>query len=111
MSDSMMLKAGSVPDGPYLYRDWPAHITVNTPFSCNGSAPVPSPMSTQVGGSHYKDMPIQPAEYIIRNNIGWAEGCAIAYLSRWRQKGGVQDLEKAKHTIELLIAEEAARRD
>jgi hypothetical protein len=54
-------------------------------------------------------MPIQPAEYIIRNNIGWAEGCAIAYLSRWRQKGGVQDLEKAKHTIELLIAEEAAK--
>ena len=39
-------------------------------------------------------MAIQPAEYILRNGIGWAEGCAISYLSRWRAKGGVEDLRK-----------------
>lgn len=61
---------------------------------------------TQVGGTHYTDMAIQPAEYILRNGIGWAEGCAISYLSRWRAKGGVEDLRKAAHTIELLIAAE-----
>lgn len=61
---------------------------------------------TQVGGSHYTDMAIQPAEYILRNGIGWAEGCAISYLSRWRAKGGIEDLRKAAHTIELLIASE-----
>lgn len=68
-----------------------------------------SPKSSQVGGSHYKDMPIQPAEFIIKNGIGWAEGCAIAYLSRWRQKGGIEDLRKARHTIDLLIEQEEAK--
>lgn len=57
----------------------------------------------QVGGSHYKDMIIQPAEYIHKNHIGFMEGAAIKYLSRWRSKGGIQDLEKAKHMINLLI--------
>ncbi len=66
-----------------------------------------SPQETQIGGSHYKDMAIQPADYIMKNGIGWAEGCAIAYISRWRQKGGVQDLEKAIHTLQLLIESEA----
>jgi hypothetical protein len=58
---------------------------------------------TQIGGEHYKKMAIQPADYIIRNGIGWAEGCAIAYLSRWQDKGGIEDLKKAVHTIQLLI--------
>ena len=66
---------------------------------------------TQVGGDHYKDMAIQPAEYIMRNNLGWAEGCAIAYISRWRQKGGVQDLQKAIHTLQLLIDEASHEKD
>lgn len=66
-----------------------------------------SPQETQVGGSHYKDMAIQPADYIMKNGIGWAEGCAIAYISRWRQKGGVQDLQKAIHTLQLLIESES----
>jgi hypothetical protein len=70
-----------------------------------------SPTETQIGGSHYKDMPIQPAEYILKNGIPWAEGCAIAYLSRWRQKGGIQDLKKAIHTIELLIESEGGKLD
>ena len=62
----------------------------------------------QVGGSHYMDMPIQPVEFIHRNGIGFCEGCAIKYLSRWRSKGGISDLEKAKHFIDLLIEMEAA---
>ena len=66
-----------------------------------------SAYDTQVGGEHYNDMAIQPAEFILRNDIGWAEGCAISYLSRWRKKGGIDDLRKAVHTIQLLIEEEA----
>ena len=62
--------------------------------------------SEQVDGSHYKDMVIQPAEYIHKNRIGFMEGSAIKYLSRWRAKGGIQDLEKARHMINLLIAME-----
>jgi ribosomal protein L37AE/L43A len=67
----------------------------------------PSALGAQVGGGHYKDMPIQPFEFIHKNGIGFAEGCAIKYLSRWRKKGGVEDLKKARHFIDLLIEQEA----
>lgn len=63
----------------------------------------PPTLTTQVGGSHYKDMKIQPIEYIFANNLGFAEGCILKYISRWRSKGGVDDLRKAKHYIEMLI--------
>ena len=42
----------------------------------------------QVGGSHYKDMVIQPYIYITKNNLGWHEGNAIKRISRWKTKGG-----------------------
>ena len=57
----------------------------------------------QVGGNHYKNYKIQPVEFIIKNNIGFVEGNIIKYVLRFKEKGGVQDLEKAKHYIELLI--------
>lgn len=62
-----------------------------------------SALTSQVGGDHYKAMAIQPAEFIHRNGIGFMEGSAIAYLCRWRSKGGLEDLRKAKHFIEMLI--------
>lgn len=65
-----------------------------------------TPLSTQIG-SHYKDLKIQPIEYIHANGIGFAEGCAIKYLTRWRAKGGVEDLRKARHFIDLLIEMES----
>lgn len=61
------------------------------------------PLDTQVGGNHYKNLAIQPVEYIFKNNLGYFEGCVIKYVTRWKDKGGVQDLEKAKHFLELLI--------
>lgn len=66
-----------------------------------------SATSEQVGGSHYKDMAIQPVEYIHRNGLGFIEGCVVKYVSRWRVKGGVEDLRKARHFIDLLIELEA----
>lgn len=57
----------------------------------------------QVGGSHYKDMAIQPAEYVHRNGMGYIEGCVIKYVSRWRKKNGIEDLRKAVHFLEMLI--------
>jgi hypothetical protein len=57
----------------------------------------------QVGGSHYKKYKIQPVEFIIKNNIGFVEGNIIKYILRFKDKGGIADLEKAKHYIELLI--------
>lgn len=66
---------------------------------------------TQIGGSHYCDMAIQPVEFIHRNGIGFMEGCAIKYLCRWRKKNGIEDLEKAKHFIDLLIEMERNGQD
>jgi hypothetical protein len=62
-----------------------------------------SALDTQVGGTHYKQMKIQPVEFIHANNIPYCEANAIKYLCRWRDKGGIRDLEKAKHYIDLLI--------
>ena len=63
----------------------------------------------QHGGDHYKTKAIQPWDFIISNNIGFLEGNAIKYLCRWRDKGGIQDLEKARHYIDKLIEVEKAR--
>lgn len=60
-------------------------------------------LDRQVSGSHYKDLAIQPIEYIHANGLPFSEGCVIKYISRWRSKGGIADLRKAKHFIELLI--------
>ena len=60
----------------------------------------------QIGGSHYKDLEIQPIDYILGNSLGYAEGNVVKYVSRWRDKGGIEDLRKAKHYIDFLIAHE-----
>ena len=57
----------------------------------------------QVGGSHYKSMAIQPSEFINKNNLPFAEGNAIKYLCRHKQKGQKQDLEKAIHYCQMAI--------
>ena len=67
-------------------------------------------LTTQVGGNHYKDMAIQPVEYIHKNGIGYFEGCVIKYVSRWRKKNGVEDLKKARHFLDLLIEFEDQQR-
>ncbi len=56
-----------------------------------------SALDKQVGGEHYKDMFIQPVQYIHANALGYFEGNVIKYVSRWRKKNGVADLEKAQH--------------
>ena len=57
----------------------------------------------QIGGSHYKDMTIQPSEFINKNKLLFAEGNAIKYICRHKQKGERQDLEKAKHYIDMIL--------
>lgn len=65
---------------------------------------VPEPaLAVQEGGNHYKDMAIQPAEYIHANALGYFEGNVVKYVSRWRKKNGIEDLKKARHYVDLLI--------
>lgn len=68
-----------------------------------------SALSEQVGGEHYKKLVIQPVEYIHANGLPFIEGCIVKYATRWRDKGGVRDLEKIKHFVELLIELEERR--
>jgi len=58
---------------------------------------------TQVAGTHYKDKAIQPWDYIVANNLGYLEGNVVKYVSRWKDKGGVDDLKKARHYLDKLI--------
>ena len=65
----------------------------------------------QHGGTHYKDKAVQPWDYIISNNLGYLEGNVVKYVSRWRDKGGIQDLQKARHYLDKLIEVESRKAD
>ena len=57
----------------------------------------------QVKGTHYKNFVIQPTEFIHKNNLSFIQGNIIKYVMRYKFKNGLEDLEKAKHYIDLLI--------
>lgn len=60
-------------------------------------------LSTQVGGDHYSKLKIQPMEYSMANNLDACQHTIVKYVTRFRDKAGVQDLEKARHVIDMLI--------
>ena len=62
-----------------------------------------SALDTQVGGGHYKNWAIQPAEFNQKNQIPYCEANVIKYVCRHKNKNGVEDLKKAIHYIELLM--------
>jgi len=57
----------------------------------------------QIGGNHYKDMKIQPIDYIVENEIPYREANIIKYVSRHKAKNGIEDLRKARHYLDMLI--------
>lgn len=62
-----------------------------------------SALNVQVGGDHYKTLSIQPIEFCMANNFDACQSAIVKYVTRFRSKNGVQDLEKAKHYLDLLI--------
>ena len=60
------------------------------------------PLREQVGGDHYKSCKIQPIEYCQANQLNACESNVVKYITRHKQKGGIQDLDKAIHYVELL---------
>jgi hypothetical protein len=62
----------------------------------------------QVAGDHYKDKAIQPWDFIAGNKLGYFEGNIVKYVSRWRDKGGIDDLRKARHYLDKLIELESS---
>ena len=65
----------------------------------------------QIGGDHYQSMTIQPSEFINKNNLPFAEGNAIKYLCRHKQKGQRKDLEKAIHYCQMAIDRDYPKKD
>jgi hypothetical protein len=61
------------------------------------------PQDRQIGGDHYKDMVIQPFEFISKNELTFFQGNVVKYVCRYKQKNGIQDLEKIIHYCELEI--------
>ena len=64
---------------------------------------VKSPLKEQVGGDHYSKLAIQPAVYAEQNKLSYLQGTIIKYVTRYKDKGGVEDLAKAMHSIKILI--------
>ena len=62
-----------------------------------------SALKEQIGGDHYKAMKIQPMEYSMANELNACQHTIIKYVSRYKDKGVIADLHKARHTIDLLI--------
>ena len=79
---------------------------MTTPDEKQAIAEMFNPLDIQIGGHHYKNMAIQPLEFFIANDTPFAEASACKYLLRHRLKGGRQDLEKAKHIIDVIISKQ-----
>lgn len=62
-----------------------------------------SALERQIGGGHYKDLPIQPVEYIHANGLHFIEGSVVKYITRHRSKNGAADIKKAIHFCYLLL--------
>jgi hypothetical protein len=61
-------------------------------------------LGIQVAGNHYKSMKIQPVEYIHKNSMGYLEGSVVKYISRHKAKNGAEDVKKALHFCQLILA-------
>ena len=56
----------------------------------------------QVAGSHYKSN-IQHWDYVVANQLDYFQAQITKYVTRWKDKNGLQDLEKAQHFLENYI--------
>lgn len=96
----------------YQPKDEPLNQAVEKPITLQeytDKLTPDSPLDTQIGGDHYKKLKIQPMEYSMANGLDACQHTAIKYITRFRDKGGIQDLNKAKHCIDLLIAFEESK--
>lgn len=71
-------------------------------LASNGLLPK-SHFDVQVGGSHYKELRIQPLEFIVKNELDFLQGNVVKYVVRYKVKGGLEDLKKARHYLDLMI--------
>lgn len=94
------------------------HVSIYDSGDAGGFAAEPTPQpappranDTQVAGNHYKQFRIEPWDAIIDWRLGYLDGNAVKYLSRWRHKNGLEDLKKARHYIDKLIETEMEKQN
>lgn len=91
-------------DGKVLYSDWNGTRGIpEETFEQFQEKYMKESLNTQIGGSHYQDFPIQPIEFIMKNSLSFPVGNIIKYVCRFDKKNGLEDLNKAKHYLEILI--------
>lgn len=61
------------------------------------------PLNVQISGTHYKENGIQPIEYITANNLNYSEGNVVKYVTRHKNKNGVEDIRKAIHYLQFIL--------
>ena len=71
----------------------------------------PPKPAEQVGGDHYSKLTVEPIQFIETNGLGYHEGNVVKYVSRWRNKNGLEDLKKAQWYINRLIELEISRNE
>lgn len=62
----------------------------------------------QIGGDHYQSKAVQPWDamqaWMTDDQFkGFLWGNVIKYIARWQDKGGIEDLRKARHYMDKLI--------
>ena len=65
----------------------------------------------QIGGSHYRNMVVQPSEFINKNKLPFAEGSAIKYICRHAAKGKQEDIQKAIHYLEMILERDYSKKE
>lgn len=92
------------------YSDFVLDIRRITPpasaTSWRKATPAPAPAAKP---AHYSGMAVDVIDFCLRNGIPYPEGNIIKYVCRWRKKGGIADLEKARDYLDRLIAHEKSK--
>jgi len=96
-------------DGYLYFLDDLGNIRSQTDWKGDSHTEEESKDSVQVGGDHYSKMAIEPIEFIVQNGLGYIEGNVIKYISRYKNKNGLEDLKKARHYIDMLIEQEEGK--
>ena len=60
-------------------------------------------LDVQVGGGHYKSLPVQPVEYCQKNGLNYCEANIVKYVSRHKEKNGAEDIKKVIHYAQLIL--------
>jgi hypothetical protein len=104
--DSLLLAPQEMGEYFNFLDDENEPIGAGAPIPSNFKHLQDSASDKQVGGNHYSKLKIQPMKYCLENGLNYAQSNAIKYITRYKDKNGVEDLKKAIHCIELLIQHE-----